>query len=65
VLSWTQAVGRVYGDFRAFCESSGVSLAPMDMMLAAHAKAAGAIFVTRDRAFSLIPNGLTVQDWTI
>lgn len=64
VLTWTQDVARIYGDLRASCEASGVTLAPMDMMIAAHAKAAGAILVTRDRAFGFVPNGLTVQDWT-
>ena len=64
VLSWTQDVARIYGDLRASCEASGVTLAPMDMMIAAHAKAVGAILVTRDRAFGFVPNGLTLQDWT-
>jgi len=64
ILPWTQDVASIYGDLRASCEASGVTLAPMDMMIAAHAKAAGAVLVTRDRAFGFIPNGLTVQDWT-
>lgn len=65
VLPWTHEVARVYGDMRALCEAAGVTLAPMDMMIAAHARAVGAILVTRDRAFGLVPNGLTVQDWTV
>lgn len=64
VLPWTQDVGRVYGDLRAACEAAGVTLAPMDMMIAAHAKATQAILVTRDRAFSLVPRGLPLEDWT-
>jgi tRNA(fMet)-specific endonuclease VapC len=63
VLSWTPDVARTYGDFRASCEASGVTLAPLDMMIAAHAKSVGAILVTRDRAFSLIGNDLELQDW--
>jgi len=64
VLPWTSEVAGVYGDLRATCEAAGVTLAPLDMMIAAHAKAAGATLVTRDRAFSLVPRGLAIEDWT-
>ncbi len=63
VLPWTQNVAIVYAALRASCETAGVTLAPMDMMIAAHAKAADAILVTRDRAFGFVPDGLKVQDW--
>ena len=64
ILPWTSEVASVYAELRASCEAAGVTLAPMDMMIAAHAKTAAAILVTRDRAFSLIPDGLTLEDWT-
>ncbi len=64
VLPWTQEVAGVYGDLRAACEAAGVTLAPMDMMIAAHAKTVGAILVTRDRAFNFVPAGLYLEDWT-
>jgi tRNA(fMet)-specific endonuclease VapC len=64
VLPWTQAVAAVYGDLRASCEAAGATLAPMDMMIAAHAKAVGAILVTRDRAFGFVPDGSPLEDWT-
>lgn len=64
VLPWTQEVARVYADLRASCEAVGVTLTPMDMMIAAHAKQAGAILVTQDRAFGFVPDGLILQDWT-
>jgi len=64
VLPWTQDVASVYGDLRASCEAVGVTLAPMDMMIAAHAKTVNAILVTRDRVFSYIPDGLILEDWT-
>jgi tRNA(fMet)-specific endonuclease VapC len=65
VLSWTPGVARTYGEFRASCEASGFTLAPLDMMIAAHSKAVGAVLVTRDRAFSFIGNDLQLQDWTM
>lgn len=65
ILPWTADVARVYGDLRARCEAGGVTLAPLDMMIAAHALATQAILVTRDQAFSRVPGSLTVQDWTI
>jgi tRNA(fMet)-specific endonuclease VapC len=64
ILAWSPDVARVYGDLRAACEAAGVTLAAMDMMIAAHAKALGAILVTRDRVFDRIPGGLNVEDWT-
>ena len=64
VLPWTAETASVYADLRASCEAAGVTLAPMDIMIAAHAKAAAAILVTRDRTFGLIPEGLSVEDWT-
>ncbi len=65
VLPWTQAVAHIYADLRAACEAAGEPLGPLDMMIAAHAKAAGATLVTNDRAFSRIPAGsLALEDWT-
>lgn len=64
VLPWTPDVAVVYGDLRASCEAAGIVLAPMDMMIAAHAKAMDAILVTRDRVFGLVPDGLRLEDWT-
>jgi tRNA(fMet)-specific endonuclease VapC len=73
VLPWTREVGDVYGRLRAQCEAGGVTLAPLDMMIAAHACALGLaseleagkiVLVTRDRAFRRVPGGLSVEDWT-
>ncbi len=74
VLPWTVEAAQAYGELRAACEAVGVTLAPLDMMIAAHAKALTlaatrandqAILVTRNGAFSTarIPGGLTLEDW--
>lgn len=74
ILPWTAEIGAVYAELRARCEAGGVPLAPMDMMIAAHAKALDlaaakveddAILITRDRAFSRVPGGLALDDWTV
>jgi len=64
VLPWDRDAAHVYGDLRASCEAKGVALAPLDMMIAAHAVAADAVLVTRDRAFSRVSAPLKTEDWT-
>ncbi len=64
ILPWTSNVAQVYGELRALCEAGGKVLAPFDMMIAAHAKAAGAILVTRDHVFALVDHGLLLEDWS-
>ncbi len=65
VLPWTGEVANVYGALRASCASRGVSLGALDMMIAAQAVAAGAVLVTRDKAFSHVETRLKVEDWTL
>jgi tRNA(fMet)-specific endonuclease VapC len=64
VLPWDHDITRTYGDLRASCEAKGVTLAPLYMMIAAHAKAADAILVTRDRAFAHVLDSSKIDDWT-
>ena len=63
VLAWDRDVTRTYADLRVSCEAKGVSLAPLDMMIAAHAVAAGAVLVTRDKAFSCVLDPLKAENW--
>ena len=66
VLPWDGEAATVYGDLRASCAASGITLGALDMMIAAHAVAAKATLVTHDKAFSLVPGGvLAVEDWTL
>jgi len=63
-LPWDEPVAAVYGNLRASCSISGITLGALDMMIAAHAAASGCILVTHDKAFGLIPrNSLLVEDW--
>ena len=64
VLPWDSDAATVYGDFRATCASAGITLGALDMMIAAHAIAAKAVLVTRDKTFSLLPTDiLAIEDW--
>lgn len=65
VLSWTPDVANTYGALRASCAGRGVSLSALDMMIAAHALAAGAVLVTRDRAFNHVGDGLKLENWAL
>jgi tRNA(fMet)-specific endonuclease VapC len=65
ILPWSEGTAHVYAQLRAACETAGRPLAPLDMMIAAHAQHTNSILVTRDKAFSRIPGGLKTEDWTL
>jgi tRNA(fMet)-specific endonuclease VapC len=52
VLPWGREEAKAYGALRARLESSGKSLENMDLQIAAHAVATGAVLVTNDKAFA-------------
>jgi tRNA(fMet)-specific endonuclease VapC len=62
-LAWDHGVVRAYADLRASCQSRGVGLAALDMMIAGHAVSVGAVLVTHDRAFRHVGSPLVVEDW--
>lgn len=64
ICAWDSEVAQAYGALRAEIEKGGLSLAPLDMMIAAHARCLEATLVTNDAAFKRV-RGLEVADWTI
>ena len=63
ILPWDSEAAQQYGQLRATLEREGRVMGNLDMMIGAHALAAGLILVTNDQAFSRI-GGLKIEDWT-
>jgi tRNA(fMet)-specific endonuclease VapC len=63
VLAWDHTVPIGYGTIRADLQNRGKTLAAMDLLIATHALAIGAVLVTNDRAFRQVAN-LDVEDWS-
>ena len=64
VLAWDDDAAAAYARVGASCAAAGITLAALDMMIAAHAVATDAVLVTHDAAFTRVPdNALTVEDW--
>ena len=64
VLPWDSTAAASYGQTRAALVSQGKVIAPLDLLIAAHAQSADAILVTNDQAFRQV-EGLLREDWTI
>jgi tRNA(fMet)-specific endonuclease VapC len=64
ILPWDSEAAREYGHLRADLERLGQTIGNLDMMIGAHALAAGATLVTNDHAFARIKK-LKVEDWTV
>jgi tRNA(fMet)-specific endonuclease VapC len=63
ILPWDSACAAAYGSLRAQLETLGKPLAPMDLLIAAHALATRCPLVTADRAFTQV-SGLSVVEWS-
>ena len=63
VLPWNHMMADVYGTLRAEMARMGRSLSPLDLLIAAHALAMGAVLITDDQALLKL-TGLEAEDWT-
>jgi tRNA(fMet)-specific endonuclease VapC len=64
-LPFDQTAAREAGRIRGLLESQGQMIGPYDVLLAAHALAAGLILVTANTTeFQRVP-GLTVENWQV
>ena len=63
VLPLKEPADRLYGVIRSELERIGLPIGHNDLLIAAHARAAGAILVTNNVGeFTRVP-GLTVENW--
>ena len=64
VLPFDRAASAAHGLLRADLERAGTPVAPLDLLIAAHALSADATLVTSDGAFKNIQS-LRLVDWTV
>lgn len=63
LLPYDDAAAACYGPTRAFLESQGTPIGPLDTLIAAHALALRCVLVTNNvREFSRLPD-LVVENW--
>lgn len=62
-LPWDEDVADQFADIRVELERMGTPIGIMDTMIAAHAKAIGAILVTANEKHFRRVKGLLVQNW--
>jgi len=63
VLDWSRAAAQHYAGIRAKLEASGTPIGNMDLMIAAHARSAGAVLVTNNEKEFRRVKGLSIENW--
>ena len=63
ILPWDRNEASAYGQLRAKHERTGKLLGNLDMLIAAHAIAAGAILVTNNKAFAQVQDLEGIVNW--
>ncbi|MDD7973874.1 type II toxin-antitoxin system VapC family toxin [Roseinatronobacter alkalisoli] len=64
ILAFDVPADAEYGGIRAALEAAGKTIGPNDLLIAAHAYAAGAILVTENTGEFSRVRGLRVENWT-
>ena len=64
IIPWDSDAADAYAQLRTACENEGRPLGNMDMLIAAHSVAAGAVLVTNDKAFYNVEHHLMLEDWS-
>ncbi len=63
VLPFGMVAASEYGKIRAYLQSLGTPIGPLDMLIASHARSEGMILVTNNvREFERVPN-LELENW--
>ena len=63
ILPFGPAAASEYGEIRAYLQSQGTPIVPLDMLIAGHARAEKMILVTNNvREFERVP-GLELENW--
>jgi tRNA(fMet)-specific endonuclease VapC len=61
---WGEAEAQAYAGLRTAIEKKGISIAPLDLMIASQALASRAVLVTNDAALKQLTPWMNVEDWT-
>ena len=64
IMPWDSDAAEAYARLRTSCESEGTPRGTLDMLIAAHSVAVGAVLVTNDQAFYKVKHHLSLEDWT-
>lgn len=63
ILPFGPAAASEYGEIRAWLQSRGTPIGPLDMLIAGHARAEGLVLVTNNvREFARV-SGLELENW--
>ena len=65
ILAWGSKEAAAYGELRAKLEAAGITLSELDLQIAAHALAIGAVLVTNDKAFLRVNELDKMENWAL